>query len=452
MGRTSSSRVGRVVVAAAVLASLLVGGGAAPPASAVAGPSVVISQVYPYGGGTYSNDYLELFNRGNQTQNLGGWSIQILVGSSWDVTPLPAADLAPGRYFLVRLGGSPASNLPAPDATSVAEVVGGGGTVLVAPTTTPFGVPCPTPPASADLVGWGLAPCAAGGTAVPVSSNQAAIRKLHGCRQTFVNANDFRGLAPAPRNSATTADPCRPDLRVTAMSDPPASRSRGQKFSVQETTANQGTIDSVASQTRFFLSADGVSNAVALSPARSIGALAAGATSSGKYQVTIPSTTPLGTYHLRACADATGANVEVSEVNNCRRAIPKITVIRALPDLVVTSLSEPPASRKRGGSFAVTDKVKNKGPVKVGASETWYRLSADKVLGPGDRRLIGGRAVPRLSAGASSRGTTRVSIPTTTELGSYFVLACADGGRVRTESNERNNCRATASRVKVVRA
>ena len=52
--------------------------GATPSAQAVS-PDVVISQVYGGGGNSgapYTNDFIELFNRGTSTVSLAGWSIQ----------------------------------------------------------------------------------------------------------------------------------------------------------------------------------------------------------------------------------------------------------------------------------------------------------------------------------------------------------------------------------------
>lgn len=67
---------------------------------------VVISQVYGGGGSagaTFTNDFIELFNRGASAINLTGWSVQYASASgvSWAVTPLTGS-IAPGGYYLVR--------------------------------------------------------------------------------------------------------------------------------------------------------------------------------------------------------------------------------------------------------------------------------------------------------------------------------------------------------------
>ena len=90
---------------------------------------IVISQVYGGGGnsgGVYTNDFVELFNRGTTTVSLSGWSIQYtsatgtgLFGSSTTlITPL-SGSLAPGQYLLVQeaAGSNVIAPLPTPDIT-----------------------------------------------------------------------------------------------------------------------------------------------------------------------------------------------------------------------------------------------------------------------------------------------------------------------------------------------
>jgi hypothetical protein len=80
-----------------------------------------------YGGGgnpgaTYKNDFIELFNRGNASVDISGWSVQYSPsgGNSWSVTPLcPSGPctIAAGQYLLIQegAGGSAGNDLPAPD-------------------------------------------------------------------------------------------------------------------------------------------------------------------------------------------------------------------------------------------------------------------------------------------------------------------------------------------------
>lgn len=91
----------RVVVAAllSVSAALV----AMPtPAAIATSPDLVISQVYGGGGNsgaTYTNDFIELFNRGTSPASPIGWSVQYAAatGTVWQKTNLTATTLAPGQ-------------------------------------------------------------------------------------------------------------------------------------------------------------------------------------------------------------------------------------------------------------------------------------------------------------------------------------------------------------------
>ena len=67
-----------------------------------------------------------------------------------------------------------------------------------------------------------------------------------------------------------------------------------------------------------------------------------------------------------------------------------------------------------------------------------------------DTLLTGSRAVPGLAAGATSPpGTVTVTIPSTTLLNTYVLLACADDLNTVVETIETNNCTASATGVTV---
>jgi subtilase family serine protease len=124
----------------------------------------------------------------------------------------------------------------------------------------------------------------------------------------------------------------------------------------------------------------------------------------------------------------------------------------ARPDLVVTVVSNPPPAVAPGGQFAVSDTVKNEGAVSSASSATRYYLSTDPQKGAGDTLLIGSRGVPSLAAGASSAGPAiTVTLPSTTALNTYYLLACADDTGTVTELDDGNNCRASARTVQVTR-
>ena len=202
------------------LAALFTGAVLVVPAAHSASADLVVSQVYAGGGNsgaTYSNDFVELFNRGSSAVDVSAWSIQYASasGTSWQVTPL-AGTVQPGRYLLVQLASAAAvgAPLPTPDVTGTTNLANSGGKVALARSATALTCgsmagSCSAVGAVADLVGYGSATDYEGsGAATALSNTTAALRGGDGCTDTDVNEDDLAGVTPAPRNSSTTAAPC----------------------------------------------------------------------------------------------------------------------------------------------------------------------------------------------------------------------------------------------------
>src|SRR5436309_12103551 len=113
------------------------------------------------------------------------------------------------------------------------------------------------------------------------------------------------------------------------------------------------------------------------------------------------------------------------------------------PDLVVRSLSKPPASVAGGATFRSTVSIANVGrraarrsPVRFlgaspafaekGGSYTRVYLSRNARKDSGDVALSPAWLVPALQAGKVARHTWLVRVPTATATGLWFVIACAD--------------------------
>jgi hypothetical protein len=182
--------------------------------------TVVVSQLYAGGGNagaTYTNDFVELFNRGAAAVNLAGWTIQYASGAStsWQTTAL-SGSIGPGRYYLVQLASTAAvgSPLPAADATGTANLAAAGGKVAlvrdsVALTCGATAGSCSSVPLIEDLVGYGSAIDYEGaGPAPALSATTAAVRDGGGCTDTNANAADFTAVAPAPRNALSPSASC----------------------------------------------------------------------------------------------------------------------------------------------------------------------------------------------------------------------------------------------------
>jgi hypothetical protein len=249
--------------------------------------------------------------------------------------------------------------------------------------------------------------------------------------------------------SSGTTQVIRPDLVETSLSDPPGSVAAGSFFSVTDTAQNQGNGPSGGSSTRFYLSVDTSKDGsdTLLSGARALGSLAVGGSSSGTIGVTVPTSSAPGTFHVLACADDTSLVIESNETNNCIASTLTIQITK--PDLVVISISNPPAGASAGSAFSVTDTTKNQGNGSANSSTTRYYLSLDTSKDAADRLLTGSRGVGILAAGASSTGSLNVSIPAGTPSGLYWLVACADDTSFINESSEANNCLASSSTLQI---
>jgi hypothetical protein len=211
-----------VLAAVAAAAAVLV-----VPFARAASPDAVISQVYAGGGNagaTFTNDYVELFNRGSSSVDLTGWTVQYAsaTATSWAATAL-AGSLAPGRHYLVQLGSTAAvgAALPTPDATGTTNLAASGGKVALV-----HGTPALACGASAgscassvvDLVGYGSASDFEGAAAAPaLDSTTSALRAGAGCTDTDSSTGDFTAGTPLPRNTQAAVVSC------SGTTPPPAS-------------------------------------------------------------------------------------------------------------------------------------------------------------------------------------------------------------------------------------
>ena len=199
------------------MAGMLPAAGAAAPVLALS-QDIVISQVYGGGGNsgaTYTNDFIELFNRGSSSVSVTGWSVQYAssTGTAWAVTAL-SGTLQPGQYYLVQeaAGAGGTAPLPTPDASGSIAMSATNGKIALVNASTALSGACPTGGSIVDLVGFGSsASCFEGtGPTATLSNTTAALRATSGCSETDENAADFAVGAPNPRNSASPLAPCSP--------------------------------------------------------------------------------------------------------------------------------------------------------------------------------------------------------------------------------------------------
>jgi len=234
--------------------------------------NLVISQVYGGGGNSgapYRSDFIEIFNRGNTSVNLNGWSVQYAsdTATTWAVTNLTNVTLQPGQYYLVQESGSNVAfpALPTPDATGTTNLAAGAGKVALVNGTTALSGSCPSGSSIIDFLGYGTtATCREGTTTAdnaPAPGNTTAdFRKAGGCVDTNNNAADFLVSAPNPRNSSSPTNDCstgiKPDITindVTVTEGDTGTKTVDFTITLSTTSAQTVTVD--------FATADGTATA-----------------------------------------------------------------------------------------------------------------------------------------------------------------------------------------------
>ncbi len=186
---------------------------------AQAAGDVVISQAYGGGGNTgatWTNDFVELFNRSSNSVSLSGMCLQYFsaTGTSATTTNL-SGSIPAGGYFLVQMaaGTGGTQSLPTADLTGTTAMASGAGKLAL------LNSSCSTALSTSeaviggrvvDYVGYGATASRYEGAAATatLSNTTAAIRASNGCQDTDVNSADFSALTPVPRNSATATNLC----------------------------------------------------------------------------------------------------------------------------------------------------------------------------------------------------------------------------------------------------
>jgi len=187
------------------------------PAFAQTG-SVVISQVYGGGGNTGAPlraDFIELFNRGGNSVDLTGWTVQYASASgiTWDGTVLSGI-IQPGQYYLVQESlGTVGAPMPLPDAVGGINLSATSGKIALVAGTLQLSGNAPSGAKVIDFVGYGSATAAEGTPAPSLNNVTAILRHLNGCTDTNHNAADFVTGGPTPRNRATALNRCSLSLK-----------------------------------------------------------------------------------------------------------------------------------------------------------------------------------------------------------------------------------------------
>jgi hypothetical protein len=231
-----------------------------------------------------------------------------------------------------------------------------------------------------------------------------------------------------------------PNLSATAVSAPPVSITPGATFSVTDTTANVGQAPAGPSVTQLYLS-DSTSQNGFLFPVgtRTVGALAAGATSQGTTTATVPSGIwPNTPYYLLACANATNSVIQAASGNcvaSSTTALYSVASTQTATTLVVTSSGGTVTQVSAGAAVALTANVTsgstpiNPGMVKFcDATATYctdsHLLGTAQLKSDGTATLhfipgIGSHSYKAVFAGASAFASSSSSSSSLTVNGSH---------------------------------
>jgi len=140
-------------------------------------------------------------------------------------------------------------------------------------------------------------------------------------------AIDAAGNASVTKSEAYTIN--QPDLTVTALSSGTKSVKRGGSLKLSSTVKNQGTLASSSFVVQFAISTNstiGDGDDILLTPQRTVSSLRVGQSSTASTTVTVPTSTPAGTYFVGALADFTKLISESREDNNTAVTAATITV------------------------------------------------------------------------------------------------------------------------------
>jgi len=135
---------------------------------------------------------------------------------------------------------------------------------------------------------------------------------------------------------------------------------------------------------------------------------------------------------------------------------PRMATAQSLPDLVVTSVSSPPADANPGDSFSLTVVVTNQGTAATSVppqSDNATTFNLVPVPGGVPKKNLKGIQIVKtpLAPGESDGASVPVTVAVFSDTlpGTYQIQACADGKEFVAESNESNNCLLAAGTITI---
>ena len=239
-------------------------------------------------------------------------------------------------------------------------------------------------------------------------------------------------VAEPPPPPPPPPPPARPDLEVQPPSASDDDLETGESFTLSATVRNAGGEPAAPTTLRYYRSLDAT---IATSDTEvgedAIGALPAGATSSGSIRLTAPAAPD--TYYYGACVDPVAG--ESDTTNNCSGSVAVTVAEPPPPDLEVQSPSVSDDDLETGESFTLTATVRNAGGEPAAPTTLHYYRSPDDTVTTSDTE-VGTYSIGALPAAATSSGSIRLTAPAAPD--TYYYGACVDP--VAGESDTTNNC------------
>jgi hypothetical protein len=222
------SRVVATVPNPGVMTSEDTSSSAAAPNQTAAAGDIVFSQIYASGGlvgSTFQNNFLQVFNRTNNTIDINSWRFHISDANGTSGLTISFASsrgigIPAHRYLLIQFGDPSPNGSPVPNPDFIVpgtfpppppgfppippfNLPTSGKVFLTGPAANLSATSCPLPnPEVIDLVGYGSTnTCFEGtGPTATINNTTAAVRKNGGLIDTDNNANDFAVRPPTPLN------------------------------------------------------------------------------------------------------------------------------------------------------------------------------------------------------------------------------------------------------------
>ena len=235
-------------------------------------------------------------------------------------------------------------------------------------------------------------------------------------------------VAPGLLDVTGSADPLA-DLLVEELAGSPSSVLQGGSLTVLSRVRNQGEVSAPAFEVRFYLSEDTVVEPTDhLVGIRLVGGLGVDAASAQSFPYTLDPAIPVGTYHLGALVDASGAVAESDEENNALALGSTIEIFvppPPAPDLTLTTLELEPASVAVGGTLQLSFTVRNQGDLASGSVRVELHLSEDAEVDASDLLLAQSLTIGSLGPGEEAPNALQVALPGEVTQGTWTL-----GGRV----------------------